>query len=401
MKPLKRISLSVLLVLILPVLLCGCYDSREIDETAYLIALGIDAAEGGGFTYTLQFSAPLATVEGGGGGGGSGEEEKNSTVTNLSISAPDFYTARNMTNNFLSKNINMSHLKLIVFSNKVDEHGFLNHSRFLLREREIRPHTAVAVTLGGAKEYLEAVNPQLEANTAKYYELMSLRSNNVYSPNKRLSEFVDEIRSADGISVLPVAHAGEKSGDQNPVATPDLLVNASDLDVKAKGAGLQGMAIFKNGRIISVDTGNGGMLYNIITHGINNCTISLKNPYKETEILTFGINIPEAAAYKIDNKKKPCRIAVSQGFDVEFFGGALPTGFGDKNQVYAFLKGTVQDAFSKFFYDLSRNKKADILNIDRYFRMQQPTDNPGKTNNWEGIFETAEFEFNIDFFEKG
>lgn len=397
----KKFSCVLIALIAISLLLCGCYDSREIDETAYLIALGIDAADSGGFTYTLQFSAPLATVEGGGGGGGGEEEKKNATVTNLSISAPDFYTAKNMTNNFLSKSINMSHLKLIVFSKAVDEHGFLHHSRFLLREREIRPHTAVAVTAGKAKGYLEAVNPRLEANTAKYYELMALRSNNVYSPNKKLSRFVDEIRSSDGISVLPVAHSGEKIDDENPLEITAPWVNTSDFEVHSKEAGLQGMAIFKNGKIISVDTGSGGMLYNIITGGIKNCTVSLKNPYAENEILSFGVNIPEAASYKIDNKKKPCRITVNQGFDVDFYGGTLPTGFKDNGQVYAFAKGCFQKAFSEFFYDLSRNKKADIINLDKYFRMQFLTENSPELSDWSKIFETAEFEFNIDFFEKG
>ena len=49
--------LSALLVTILSAyLLCGCFDDREIDETAYIIALGIDKGEGNYYIYTFQFS---------------------------------------------------------------------------------------------------------------------------------------------------------------------------------------------------------------------------------------------------------------------------------------------------------------------------------------------------------
>lgn len=194
----------IAVILAASLMLVSCYDNREIDETAYIIAVGIDPQTDNDYKYTFQFSAPLATVEGGESGGG-GEADENQTVNNVIIKAADFYIAKNMLNNFLSKNIDMSSLKLIVFSRKLSTNDFLKHSQLFLREREVRPHTCLAVAEEDAEGFLKSVNPELEANTAKYYELMALRSNNVYAPVKRLGDFISETENISHCSVLPIA----------------------------------------------------------------------------------------------------------------------------------------------------------------------------------------------------
>lgn len=396
----NKLKLFAYLTLLSVLFLTGCYDSKEIDETAYLIALGIDTARDGGYAYTLQFSAPLATVEGGGGGSGEkgGEETENPTVRNIEVTAPDFYTAKNMVNNFLSKSVDMSHLKLIVFSKTVDQSGFLKHSQFLLREREIRPNTAVALAAGSAGSFLKAVNPELEANTAKHYELMSMHSNNVYSPTKRLSEFVDEINSPDGVSILPIARTKDTDGSEdNGSAPPDSWVSVNDTKISSERAELRGMAILKGGEVVCTDSGSMAMTYNLLTRAVKSCTIALKNPNSPSEIITFRLTVPQRASYKLDNTKKPCRITVSQGFDIEFFGGFLPRGFSSAEQLYSYARFALTQRFSEYFYDLSQIRKADIMEIGDCFKKQFLTDSQWQAADWNTIYETCEFNIDIHF----
>lgn len=393
----KKLS-SIFLIFVIAVSLCSCYDDREIDETAYIIALGIDKGESGGFSYTFQFSAPLATMDGEGSkGGAESKDGENPTVRNIVITAPDFYTAKNMTNNFLSKSVDMSHLKLIVFSAAVDSDGFLSHSQFLLREREIRPHTAVALARNSAEEYLKSVNPELEANTAKYYELMSLRSNNVYSPTKRLSDFVDEINSQGGVSVLPIACTDAEVRQSTFDGGTGALVGIEHSEIKSDKSELRGMAIFKNGEVRSLADGSSAMLFNILNRDIKNCMLTFKNPYKAEDFFTLRLNIPHPAEYLVDNTKKPCLILVSQGFNLEFFGGALPDGFSSHTQLYAYAKSAISDKLSHYFYDLSRAHHADIMKIGDCFKRNFLTNKQWDSFDWDSVFQTAEFEINIYF----
>ncbi len=389
---------SIFLAFVLSFSLCGCYDSKEIDETAYIIALGIDKAGSSGFNYTFQFSAPLATTNHEGGGGEKeGDSKENPTVRNVVINAPDFYTAKNLTNNFLSKTVDMSHLKLIVFSASVDQNGFSQHSQFMLREREVRPHTAVALSTATAEEFLKSINPELEANTAKYYELMSLRSNNVYSPTKRLSDFVDEISSESGVSCLPTASPGGVAQPSAIQSSANGWISIGDTNIKSQKALMQGMAVFKKGQPAAVLDGNFAMIYNILNRDIKSCIITLKNPRLKDSFLSFRLNIPHPAEYSLDNTKKPCHIKISQGFDIEFFGNNLPSGFSSYDELFSFADRSITQQISEYFYELSRGCRADIMKIGDSFKKSFLTSEKFLTSSWESMFTSAEFDVDICF----
>ena len=390
-------KLKVLLwILLLAVIMGGCYDNREIDETAYIIALGIDKDESGGYVYTYQFSAP--SPEGGGGGEEEKESGSNTAVKNIVVLAPDFYSAKNMTNNFLSKNTDMSHLKLIVFSQEVDSEILSAHSEFLLREREIRPHTAVALAKSSAKEYLGKIKPELETNTAKYYELLALNSNNIYAPTKTLSDFVDELSGEAAASVLPLVRNG-KSNDasQSEVKDASMWLATDAVKLDSKQPDLKGMAVFSEGVLSGTMDGDSGLLYNLLTGKIQHCTIALKNPYSDTGSLPFSVSVPNSARYSVEERKDFCKIAVSQALSVEYSGARLPDGFENYQELYSFAEKTFEEQFRLFFYDISRIKKADIMNIAAYFKKQFVTQREWESKNWQKLYQNAEFDIDIYF----
>lgn len=394
-----KIFLLFMMLLALP-LLSGCFDNREIDETAYIIAIGIDRTENSDFSYTFQFSKPISggSPESGESGGGSEGQSANKSVTNITVTAPDFYVAKNMTNNFLAKNIDMSHLKLIVFSKDIDPSGLSRHSQFLLREREIRPHTAVAVSKQTAKEYIESVNPDLEANTAKYYELMALRSNNVYAPDKTLSDFVDEISTHGKASVLPLAAIADKDNSTTKSQTNDRLwVSSESATLTAKQSDFRGMAIFRDGVMSGTMDGDSAMLYNILNQNVQNAVITLRSPFNRTNTFSFRLSVSEPARYTIDNSANPCRISVSQALGIEFLGSKIPDGFESFEQLFSFVRSIVESEMTRFFADISHNKRADILKIGDHFKQNFITQQQWEDANWSKIYETAKFNVDIYF----
>ena len=385
----RRLSFFLIVAALIPFFLCGCYDSKEIDQTAYMIALGIDKNTENGYTYTLQFAAPK--------GESTEQEGENSTAYNIVIDAPDFYTAKNMANNYLSKTVDMSHLKMLVFSAKVDSAGFLRHSQFLLREREVRPHISVAVSDNSAEEYIKNVKPHLEASTAKYYELMALRSNNIYAPSKRLSEFVDEINSSGGVSVLPIACTNPDDFSSISNQESGLLADTTHSKIKENTSELSCMAIFKNGKITGLMDKDDTMIFNILKRKIRTTSITFKNPFYNSELMTFRITVPHAAEYTIDNKKKPCHITVSQGFDVEFLGNTLPKGFSSYDEIYSYLDRALTQKIKDYFYDLSRHKNADIMKIEKRYKEKFLTEANPEAKKWQDLFNSATFDINIYF----
>ncbi len=391
---------SRFLIFLLPVFLSGCYDRKEIDETAYIVALGIDKGENREYSYTFQFSAPLAISQEGESGESPPKQEdsgegENSTVRNLTINAPDFYVAKNMINNFMSKNIDMSHLKLIVFSSEVDENALETHSQLLLREREVRPHTAIAVAAESASGYLENVNPELEANTSKYYELMSLRSNNVYAPTKRLHDFVDELSADDSATALPVAISGSQTSDFPADSSSPQWVSAHHSSVSTDRSVLYGMAIFKDRKLHSAMNGDSAMIYNILTQSIESCTVTVRDKYNPENTVSFRLTIPQKAVYKISINTK--QITVTQNLQAEFLGGALPKGYRTRDELYSYANSVLTNRISEFFTDLSREKSADIIGIRNFLRKNFVTWDEWNNFNWNGFYKNAKFNIKINF----
>ena len=118
----KTIGIFIL-ALFAATLLAGCYDSREIDDMAYVVSLGLDKGKTNALRLTIQIAIPVATGAGGGGegGGGGGEGSDSSFIT--TIETPSLYSGLNMANNYISKQLNMSHAKVIVISEEIAREG--------------------------------------------------------------------------------------------------------------------------------------------------------------------------------------------------------------------------------------------------------------------------------------
>ena len=380
------------------VLLSGCYDDREIDETGYIIAVGIDTSDDGDYKYTFQFSAPLAASSG-------GEEDddepsgkmfdaENPTVNNVVVKAQNFYVAKNMLNNFLSKNIDMSHLKLIVFSYDMEKDGFMRHSQLLQYEREVRPHTKLAVAEDSAEAFIRSVNPELEANTSKYYELMALRSNNIYAPEKELRDFTDESSTMCKSSVLPLACVLEYTSSADFKMSEEERkpwVDAEGARVSTSRSDLRGMAVFKDRELLGKMDADSALIYNIMMRDVKYCTVSIRNPNNENEIMTLGISIPKKAAYKIDRNGGKTHITARMTLNAEFIGEQLPTGFDTYDEMYGYAEKIISGKISDFLYSLSDDFGADILNIGKCIRGRYLTIRDWEKANWEEEFKNAEF----------
>jgi len=211
----KKIAIGLIFTIFVPLVFSGCYDSKEIDETGYVIALGINNG-----LYTFQLASPLKMLEGGDNNEESGTEPpkdkdiyvikgKNSTVVNLSVKSENIYEALAILNNRLSKKVDLSHLKIVVFSKYVAQNGIKEYIDFLQNQREIRPNTNLAVA-ENPQTFLTKLKPELEMSTAKYYELTNKTYNNNFSVTKTIREFLNEIPS--GTTVLPIGTDTEFRG---------------------------------------------------------------------------------------------------------------------------------------------------------------------------------------------
>lgn len=373
--------------------LSACYDASDIEETAYLIALGIDKGESG-FLYTFQLASPAPDKEGGGKNG------ENSTAKNVVIGAEDFYTARNMFSNYLSKRLNMSHLKMIVCSKEIAETSFYEHSQLFSREREIRPGTYLAVSSGKAEEFLKAVNPELEGNTAKYYELINLDKSMLYAPAKRLGEFLSDMETSGGSGVLPVARVSklEKSDSiKGERYEKGEMVKGTVSRVSGSKTELFGMGIFKRGKLIGMLDGNDAFMYNILTGFSEDFVFSVMSPDEEQRTLSFKISLDNKPKIKVYENGEKIRVDVMIEGDIEYMGIKSFENFKGEKSFEKIASDALQKELKAFLEKTASNYGADVLKVGDKLKKYYLTQEDFEKINLEDKYPQAEFYVNVLF----
>lgn len=360
-------KLFIIPVIIFSLLLFGCYDSGEIEEAAYLIALGLDTGEDG-YDYTFQFALPKGSASG-------GEEEKseNSAVKNIVISAPDFYTAKNLLANYLSKTLNMSHLKLIVCSWDFAKEDLKKHAGLFAREREIRPGTKMAVSEEKAEQFLKSVNPDLEGSTSKYYELSNSEKTLLYAPVMRLGDFVSEMKTFDKSSVLPIA----------------------EIDEGKKGTQLFGMGIFKDGKLKGKMSGEEAKLFNILAGEEMRFTFSAEDKKNSGKMLPFDVYVLKKPDFKFIDETKKFKIFADLYINIEYIGDSIPNGYKNSEEVLKVGENALKDNLTDFLYKASKDFSADILKLERFYKINMLTIKQADEMNFKNKYSKADFFVNI------
>lgn len=201
----KRLVAALILIAVCP-LLTSCYDSREVDDLGFVIALGLDK----GKTNTLRMTMQIAKPETGSDGGSS----EDLPYEQFSVEAPAIFSGLNMINTFASKQISLSHIKVVVFSSELAREGLGPHLKAMLRGHEFRPNVPIVVARKTAEEYLKSVDPKLVINASKYYELVF--QSYKYTALIPKVEFHDFYLSSKSLCRNPVAILGDAGKFQSP-----------------------------------------------------------------------------------------------------------------------------------------------------------------------------------------
>ena len=111
----NKFSVIVIAFLILFVIFANgfsaAYTSRKLGNIAYVLALGIDVGEKAKLKVSAQFTKSSSISPG---GGGSGEDSSN--IVLVSGEADSIFSALNLLNSYIGKEINLSHCLLFIIS---------------------------------------------------------------------------------------------------------------------------------------------------------------------------------------------------------------------------------------------------------------------------------------------
>ncbi|MEG6568722.1 Ger(x)C family spore germination protein [Thermoanaerobacterium thermosaccharolyticum] len=203
----KKIKVYVLLLLILS-LMTGCWDKVEIEDRAFVMAIGIDTSnQAKNYIVTFQFpNVKQVTSAAGGGGGGGGQP-------NFSISevGDTVFSASRHVSTRLDKRLFLGHTKAVILGKDVvsNRDKFLEVLDTLDRSYELSRKLRLLVAEGKAQDIL-LKNYKFDPDIGVYIDDIFKQYNRTsIFPNIDYNKITKSLHDTNGNAIIPVISSGK------------------------------------------------------------------------------------------------------------------------------------------------------------------------------------------------
>ncbi len=439
---------KLIISLLIPVfLLTGCYDYKEPNDLAYVVAIGIDkGSDESLYNYTLQFARPTQISGGSSQEGGSGEQ----TIGTVKVEAPSIYSAINVANHVISKSFTLSHTKIIVISNDIAKSGIGKIVDSVGRSTDLRPTVFLCVSNEGAGDYLESVKPVVEINPVKYYRLIFESPNSSYIPKNDVGTVFLNLKAGTEQNSLPLVGVGkgskessqssssgggssggsssgggssgggsQGSGGENQAQSPqpssesekNIPVNekefeyhmkeysAGNLDIeKQNESEVIGTAVFKNDKMVGTISGIESEILNILTGRFTNGYSVIYVPQTPENPATIRIEQRAKPKVKIDISGNNPKIKILLSLEGNFV--LVPSDYVIENELLEFEENTsqyIKEYALEFLQKTTKEFDSDIIGFGKDAKMQFLTTKQFDDYDWNGAYKNAEFECEVEF----
>lgn len=239
-------------------LMSGCWDRRELNDLAVASALGIDKSKNG-YLLTAQVInpsevAPLAS------------SGRKTTVTILRASGETIFEALRKLTRQSSRKLYLSHLRVIVFSERVAKEGLRKPLDFLSRDHEMRTDLYILIARGTrAENILKTLDPQENIPTnAMFLSLETSEKSFAATVVKEIEDLITDIVS-NGKD--PAITGIKMTGRQEQGMSMEENLKKVDAPVRLN---LNGTAVFRDDKLV-------GWLNDSETKGYNYATGRVEN----------------------------------------------------------------------------------------------------------------------------
>lgn len=390
---------KIVVIVLLIVCFASCKDAQEPETLGYVVAIGIDAPADGetGNIITIQFANPGNISGGSSESGGNGGEE---SIENITVPAPDIYSAVNIANHIISKKFVLSHTKLIVFSDETAKKGVKDFLDTINRNSDIRPNIYFAVSRTTAKEFLEAVDPKTEVNPVRYYTMIFENDYSGFIPQNMGQDFYLFYDSDERSTVMPlcsvVGRENEKAASEN-YQYKEKDYTAGEIPATNSSIEVAGMAIFKRDTKISEAGDIKTEIYNILTGEYQSSFASYRysgTPGMPVTVMQMQKKKPRIS---VDTSAKEPEINVTVFLEADISSAAA--GSGIENGLESFSREAASEIKrqAETFFEETRELGADIFGFGSYAKRNFKTVGDFEKYNWHESYKKAKIRVNVEF----
>lgn len=397
-KLLKKIFIFLLIILFI-MAFSNSYSTLNIDNLAYVLALGVDTTPNNTFRVTFQLSTSAPVSES---GSGSGSQEKSPNIVN-SVEASSLSSAINLLDGYLAKEVNLSHCKVFIFSEEVASQGISNEIYTLINNSQVRPSAKIIVSKCEAKTYIEQTTPQLENLVSKYYELIS-NSNKYtgYIPNSSVGDFFGALSSKDGqpYAILGgLNNTNTNLGSSNNNIQKDANIIANNTTIQGEnGSENMGLAVFKGDRLVGELNALETLSFLAIKNEIKSFLVSIPDPTNEENIIDIHFTPYISHSIEVDTSTSSPHIKINAKFTGKVYSATDNSNY-LSSETFNILSNScnkyLESTFSSLLYKTAKEYNSDIFSFGRYALPNFKTTNEWNDYKWLDNYKNAFFDVNI------
>ncbi len=389
---------SLLLIITLSLTLSGCEDRVDTDDYAYVIAIGVDKGEDKDIKITFSFANSIKIGGGSSSQGGSSSEGEDGNLINFTISSTSMFTGLDILRNNISKKVNLSHVKLIIFSKEIAEEGLSEYIDGFIREFKIRPITYMAVAEKSSEEYLNALSPLMAVNPEKYIKNLFSQGRASFGAKIDIYTFYINSQVADKDVVLPMVGVISDEEKDNKETNRKIESDSSDISsipLKSKNkATIVGNAVFKGDKMVTQGENSEQILLNIFRGVAGTFDYTINHDSKNEIVVTIvQRKHPEI---KVNTKEDYADISTTIPLECEITSlGNSDLSEKDYKTIESMLSEELKDKLHKYFIKIQTEAGSDVAGFGRYAKKHFVTWKEWQDYNWQDKIKDATLSINV------
>jgi spore germination protein KC len=368
-KKLKTFITLFLIVTIGVFPLSGWYNEQNIDHLAFVVAIGFDIGTDNNLKLSFQISVPGSSEE------SSGSSQSDSSIV-TTIECATFDSGVNLLNSYLSKESNLSHCKIIVFSEEFASSGLSDTLYTLMNKVEVRPDCSVLVSKCNAEYFLKNSEPVLEKLSARYYEIAPTSSEYTgYTQSITLNDFFSDYTDTFQTCYAILGGIGENNIEN------------------------MGLAIFNDDKLIGELDGLETICHLMISSSLNSCVITIPSPFDTDKTISLKVRLVKDTKNKAHLVNGSAYITSKVKLEARVLTMNENSNYLDPDEITQLeesLNSYLTTQIYEYLYKISKEFKSDIDGFGKYVVQNFKTYDEWENFNWLDNFKNSFFNVTVD-----
>ena len=383
----------LILIIIFFISFSYSYKALNIENLAFVVALGIDTSDSKVIKVTFQFVNPPSTSE---------SSNQYTEIFQDTVDCNSIPNAINIMNSYLARKIDLSHCRNIVFSEEIAKDGISNHIYTLMNDVQVRPTSNIIVTTCTANEYIKNSKPILETSITRYYDLFPNSGHYTsYVSNASIGNFYNALvcNSCEPYTILGGVSSASEIGSQSTVSSDSDIKSGSSPISGLRSSENIGMAAFKHDKLIGELDAIETVCFHILKNNINSFIVSVPSPKDSNTKIDLLITPNGDTKIKVNIVNGSPYIKIDGAFNAKIYSMDENASYLNPSVLNS-LSNTcnkyLEDILLNYLYKTSVEFKSDISCIGKYALSNFSTNSEFKNYNWVNNYVNSTFKVTVN-----